>query len=336
MDNQVIALVLSLVGATAFGIAAWSLADVQQRFVRSGGAHTSTGGRLPLTFRILMPYIKAFSKVITRFLRRRGIIREDDRGAGGTPPWEGSETSAPTVRKPHHGRGSTLTWLYDRTGDRLLAAGGPYAFEVPDYWGFIIVVVVLFTLLGLVVTLMTGWTLLLFAFFGMGAILPFAWLSDFIRRRQNRVRKDLPFALDLLTLSVEAGMDFTAALGNIAERLKASPLAGEFDQTVKEINIGKQRADALRDMGRRLNMSEVNSVVSALIQADQLGTGLGEVLRLQADDVRTRRFQNAEKRAGETPTKMLFPLVAFIFPVTFLMVASPLLVQVIRHLLSGR
>jgi tight adherence protein C len=83
-------------------------------------------------------------------------------------------------------------------------------------------------------------------------------------------------------------------------------------------------------------MPEVDTVVSALVQADQLGTGLGEVLRIQAEDVRTRRFQNAEKRAGQVPVKMLFPLVAFIFPVTFLMIAAPLLIQVVRALLRGR
>jgi tight adherence protein C len=171
--------------------------------------------------------------------------------------------------------------------------------------------------------------------FGLFSLLPFVYISDSIRRRHGRVRKELPFALDLLTLSVEAGMDFTAALGNIVDRLRKSPLAQEFDQTVKEINIGKQRSDALRDMARRIAMSEVNSVVSALIQADQLGSGLGEVLRIQAEDVRMRRFQNAEKRASEVPVKMLFPLVAFIFPVTFIIIAAPLVIRFLRIWLGG-
>lgn len=322
MDDQAIALALSFIGAAAFGLAAWSLADVQRRFVKSGGARMPTGERSPL-FRLITPYVKGFSALFAAALRRRGIAQE------GAP-------QAVPEKKPEAKRHPTLSWLYDKTRERLLAAGSPRGFEAEDYWGFIVFCILLFALLGFLAALLTGWALLFPGFLAMGAALPFAWLSDIIRRRQGRIRKELPFALDLLTLSVEAGMDFTAALGNIAERLRGGALAQEFDQAVKEINMGRQRADSLRDMAARLKMTDVNAVVSALIQADQLGTGLGGVLRIQADDVRTRRFQSAEKRAGETPTKMLFPLVAFIFPVTFLMVAAPLLVQVIRFLLAGR
>ena len=327
MGEQLIAIGLSFLGASAFGLAAWSLADAQQRFVGPGGP-VRAGKRLPLMFRLGMPYVKGFSRVFAAALRKRGIIREEEHAPGVFAPGE------PAVERPEP-RASTLKWLYDKTRDRLVAAGNPHGFEVEDYWGVILFSAAFFALLGFVMMLLTGWVPVFLAFFGMGLLVPFAWLSDFIKRRRNRVRKDLPFALDLLTLSVEAGMDFTAALGNIAERLEGSPLAEEFDQAVKEINMGKQRSDALRDTAGRLNMSEVNSVVSALIQADQLGTGLGGVLRIQAEDVRMRRFQNAEKRAGETPTKMLFPLVAFIFPVTFLMVAAPLLIKVIEMLLAG-
>jgi tight adherence protein C len=161
------------------------------------------------------------------------------------------------------------------------------------------------------------------------------WLSDLVTRRQSKVKKELPFALDLLTLSVEAGQDFTAAMATIVEKLQNSPLSQEFDQVYKEINMGRQRAEALRDMSGRLNMFEVNNVVSALVQADELGTGLGRVLRIQAEEVRRRRFEAAEKRAQQAPVKMLFPLVVFIFPATMLTIASPLIITFIRALLRG-
>lgn len=235
-------------------------------------------------------------------------------------------------QKPAAKSSPVVRWLYNKTRERLLAAGSPHSFEVEDYWGFALFSIIAGGLTGLVLMLMTGWPMVFGGFLGLGIFLPFGYLSDTIRKRQLRIRKELPFALDLLTLSVEAGMDFTAALATIVERLKNSPLAQEFDQTVKEINIGKQRADSLRDMATRLGMSEVNSVVSALVQADQLGTGLGEVLRIQAEDVRMRRFQLAEKRASETPVRMLFPLVAFIFPVTFLMIAGPLIIHLLPFL----
>jgi len=317
-------ILISLIAAIPIIIVAWVLADTYIRFVRSGGEHTASGERMPLLFRFAMPYLKGFSRIFAGFLHARGIAGKHQ----AVLPWESSKQET-----PQDARSPILHWLYEKTRDRLLAAGSPHDFEPEDYWGFIFFCIIFFGLVGAVMGLMTG---TMYVFWGLllaGILLPFAYLSDTIRRRQSRVRKELPFALDLLTLSVEAGMDFTAALANIVERLKKSPLAQEFDQTVKEINIGKQRADALRDMAGRLAMTEVNTVASALIQADQLGTGLGEVLRIQAEDVRTRRFQSAEKRASEVPVKMLFPLVAFIFPVTFLMIAAPLLIQLLRFLL---
>ena len=315
-------LLISLIAAIPIVIVVWVLVDTYVRFVRSGGEHTASGERMPLLFRFSMPYLKGFSRIIAGHLRARGIASRYE----AVLPWEAAKEEKPQGAY-------LLRWLYNKTRDRLLAAGSPHGFEPEDYWGFTIFCIVLFGLMGALMGLMTGTVYVFLGFAAAGILLPFTYLSDMIRRRQTRVRKELPFALDLLTLSVEAGMDFTAALANIVERLKKSPLAQEFDQAVKEINIGKQRSDALRDMAGRLAMTEVNTVVSSLIQADQLGTGLGTVLRIQAEDVRIRRFQSAEKRASEVPVKMLFPLVAFIFPVTFLMIAAPLLIELVKILL---
>lgn len=319
-------LLFAAVGAVPFAIVTWVVVDTYMWFVRSGGAHVPTGERMPLLIRLTIPYIKGFSRIFAEILRSRGVTSEYQQAA----PWETGERKTPDGT-----RSSVMRWIYDKTRKKLLAAGSPHGFEVEDYWGFALFWWLIFLAIDVMLFVLTGFILgILVA--AAAVFFPFAYLSDMIRRRQTRIRKELPFALDLLTLSVEAGMDFTAALANIVTRLRNSALAQEFDQTVKEINIGKQRADSLRDMAGRLGMPEVDTVVSALVQADQLGTGLGEVLRIQAEDVRTRRFQNAEKRAGQVPVKMLFPLVAFIFPVTFLMIAAPLLIQVVRALLRGR
>lgn len=325
MSTESKALLISLIAAVPIGLVTWALVDTYLRFVRSGGAsNVSTGEKLPFLIRFSMPYIKGFSRIFGGILRSKGVVNEAERAS----PWQPF-----AEKKPVNNQSMVLRWLYNKTKERLQAAGTPHGFEVEDYWGFVVFCVLVCAVIGLVFLLTTGWPLILVGFLAVGVILPFAHISDIIRRRQTRIRKELPFALDLLTLSVEAGMDFTAALANIVERLKNSPLAQEFDQTVKEVNIGKQRADSLRDMAARLGMAEVNAVASALIQADQLGTGLGEVLRIQADDVRTKRFQNAEKRASETPVKMLFPLVAFIFPVTFLIIAAPLIITLLKYVL---
>jgi tight adherence protein C len=314
--------ILAFIGAAACATVAWSLLDVHQRFIRSGGAHT--GGRPPLLFRIMMPYIKAFSRMFSGLLRTRRVVTE-----GG-----GEWSSIHQAESRRETRSFALRWLYDKTRDALLAAGSPHGMDVADYWGFAACLWIFFGLFELAILAMTGYPLLCLLVLPVG-FLPFVYLSDVARYRRRRVNKDLPFALDLLTLSVEAGMDFTAALAQIAERLGDSPLSQEFDLAGKEINMGRQRADSLRDMAGRLQMAEVRSVVSSLVQADKLGTGLGRVLRIQSEDVRLKRFQNAEKRASEVPTKMLFPLVVFIFPVTLLMVTAPLIVRLIEFYLAG-
>ena len=163
----------------------------------------------------------------------------------------------------------------------------------------------------------------------IGAIMPMRSLRDRIRRRQREMRHLLPYALDLLTLSVEAGLDFTEALQRIVRRLGTSPLGEEFGETLRQIQLGKTRGQALRDLAARVDLSELRSVVGALIQTDELGGNLGPALRAQSQQLRETRSQVAEKTAMEAPVKILFPLVLFIFPTIFIMIFGPIALKII-------
>ncbi len=142
------------------------------------------------------------------------------------------------------------------------------------------------------------------------------------RRRRETVRAQLPDALDLLAVSVEAGLGFDAAIGKLNEHMEG-PLGEEFGLTLNEMRIGEGRADALKRLAERVDAPELSSFTRAIIQADQLGTSLGRILRVQAADTRLRRQAAAEEKAMKAPIKMLFPTVLFIFPSMFLVILGP-------------
>ena len=160
---------------------------------------------------------------------------------------------------------------------------------------------------------------------------PTAWLRGAIRQRHRAFERALPFVLDLLTLSVEAGLDFMSGLKRILEHRAMDPLGEELLRTQREVQVGKTRREALRMLGQRAQHPDISAVVNALVQADELGVSLGAILRIQADQMRVRRFQRAEKLAQEAPVKLLFPLVAFIFPAVFLVLLGPVLLELLRH-----
>jgi tight adherence protein C len=142
------------------------------------------------------------------------------------------------------------------------------------------------------------------------------------RARRERIKADLPDALDLLAVSVEAGLGFDGAIAKITEHMEG-PLADEFSLTLGEMRIGESRQDALKRMADRVDAPELSSFTRAIIQADQLGTSLGRILRVQAADSRLRRQAAAEEKAMKAPIKMLFPTVLFIFPAIFLVILGP-------------
>ncbi|MCB0326629.1 MAG: type II secretion system F family protein [Bdellovibrionales bacterium] len=160
-----------------------------------------------------------------------------------------------------------------------------------------------------------------------GFFFPDLWLKERIRLRRKAIIRVLPFTLDLLTLSVEAGLDFVASIQRMAQRMEQNALIEEFQHLLKEIRLGTSRSDALRSLADRLQIEEISSFSSLLIQADQLGASIGDVLRAQADQLRTRRFQNAESAGARASQLVLVPMVVCIFPAIFIVVLGPTLLN---------
>lgn len=163
------------------------------------------------------------------------------------------------------------------------------------------------------------------AFALVGAWFPLQWVDDQIKKRHFLITRALPYNLDLLTLSVEAGLDFTGALNKVVEKGKGGPLRDEFMLVLKQLKMGKTREEALKNLIARVDLPALTSFVSALIQADKMGTSIGKVLRIQSTQLRIERSQRAEKLANEAPVKMLFPLIACIFPTVFLVLFGPII-----------
>ncbi|TML13433.1 MAG: type II secretion system F family protein [Actinobacteria bacterium] len=172
------------------------------------------------------------------------------------------------------------------------------------------------------ILLVGGGILLGLAFAGLGWMAPGVYLNGRVRRRQADVAAELPDALDLLSVSVEAGLGFDGAVQKLTEHMEG-PLIEEFELALGEIRIGEGRQEALKKMSERSASPEMASFVRAIIQADQLGISLGRILRVQAGDTRLKRQLLAEEKAMKAPIKMLFPTVAFIFPAMFLVVLGP-------------
>ncbi|MBE6382305.1 MAG: type II secretion system F family protein [Lentisphaerae bacterium] len=162
---------------------------------------------------------------------------------------------------------------------------------------------------------------------------PMLWLKGALKSRHFSIMRALPFVLDILTLSVEAGMDFISALQRNCASRKMDPLNEELLRMTKEIQVGSSRREALKRMSERVNQPDLRSVANALIQADELGVSIGAILRIQSEQLRSRRFDRAEKLANEAPTKMLGPLMFCIFPAVFIILLGPMLSQAMKGLL---
>ena len=168
--------------------------------------------------------------------------------------------------------------------------------------------------------------------FAYGYLYTVSWLRRTLRRRHLEIMRALPFVLDLLTLSVEAGMDFMSALQRNCERRKLDALNEELIRMVREIQVGTPRRIALKNLSARVGQSDLSAVSHALVQADELGVSIGSILRIQSEQLRGRRFERAEKLANEAPVKMLGPLMLCIFPAVFLILLGPLLLQAAKGL----
>lgn len=161
----------------------------------------------------------------------------------------------------------------------------------------------------------------------VGYLIPDLWLNDNRKRREHAIIRAMPIYLDFITMAVQAGLNLQGALGQAMEKAPPSPLRNEFGTVLRDLRSGLTRADALRRMATRLDIKEVTSFVSAMIQAEKMGASLATVLALQAEQRRGERFQRAEKLAMEAPIKLVGPLVIFIFPVTFIVLGFPIVMK---------
>lgn len=163
-----------------------------------------------------------------------------------------------------------------------------------------------------------------------GFIVPDLMLRSHIKARQRTISRDLPEVVDLLTLCVEAGADFMGAITRVVKEYKKCPLIEELSIVMQEIRVGKRRRDALRALANRVKTMEVSSLVRTLVQADRMGTGIAEALRIQSEESRLHRYHYGERLAQQAPLKMLIPLIFFIMPTVAIIVGGPIMIQFMR------
>lgn len=162
-----------------------------------------------------------------------------------------------------------------------------------------------------------------------GYRLPASRMAQKIQRRQQAILKQLPTTLDLLTTCVEAGMSLQAGMQKVVERMKPQPLKDELERTLKEIQLGRSRGDALRDLGRRVGLKELNSVAIAMVQAETMGASIAKTLRVQSAVMREARWQQAQEQAQKAPLKLVFPVTFLIFPTIFIIIFGPLIISIV-------
>ena len=168
----------------------------------------------------------------------------------------------------------------------------------------------------------------------IGYFFPQLWLTSKIGKRQKEIRKAMPDALDLLTICVEAGLGFDAAMAKVSEKWE-SELSLAFSRVIQEIGLGKLRREALRDMADRIGLAELSSFVAAVIQSEQLGVSMAKVLRIQSDQMRVKRRQMAEEEAHKAPVKMLVPMAFLIFPSLMVVLMTPAALRLMNSALAG-
>jgi len=237
------------------------------------------------------------------------------------------------------GRVSRLatTSFSQTTEKRLAMAGNPGDLRVADWLGVKAVSSVVFAILFfLVFTFLLGTGVVLGVLLGVvgiafGYIAPEFWLGRRVRARQHLILLQIPDALDLLTISVRAGLGFDAALGKVVEKL-IGPLTDEFRRALAEVRMGKARREALRDIVPRTEVTPLTNFIGAIIQAEQLGVSISKVLQVQSEQLRIERRQRAEQMAAQAPIKMLFPLVGCIFPSLFVVILGPAIILIIKNL----
>jgi tight adherence protein C len=221
---------------------------------------------------------------------------------------------------------------------RLAMAGNPGDLKLTDWMGVKMLVAistsVICTLLFLILAGIIPAVMMALVGLGLGYLIPEFWLGSKIKARQKLILRMIPDTLDLLTISVRAGLGFDAALAKVVEKLQG-PLTDEFRRALAEVRVGKARRDALRDMIPRTNVPPLSNFIGAIIQAETLGVSISKVLQVQSEQLRIERRQRAEEQAAKAPIKMLFPLVGCIFPALFIVILGPAIITIVKTMGSG-
>jgi tight adherence protein C len=210
--------------------------------------------------------------------------------------------------------------------NRLDLAGRPGNLTPEDFVAVRLVVAAVMAAVGLLVGLLLASTVYLAISIVIGAILgyylPVLWLKQKVDARRSEIQKGLPDAMDLLVIAVDAGLGFDAALARVTDKYK-NALSDEFAKVLREVSLGRPRLEAMDEMGRSSGVEDLHNFIQAIIQSEQFGTGIGKILRIQADEMRRKRRQRAQEKAAQATLKMMLPMVGCIFPTLWIVLLGP-------------
>ena len=233
----------------------------------------------------------------------------------------------------HHFGNSFNAKLVERTDLQLRLTSLTFLMNARQFIALSIIASILVALVTLLLMLLAGWfsVLVLIAVAAVGYFYPRIWTRDVRRRRVGQILKHLPIYLDFLTLAVEAGLNINGAIQKAVEKGPEGPLRRELEHVLRDLKSGLNRMEALRRLDDRLRIKEVTNLVGTVVQAERMGSGLAKSLRFQSEQRRSERFQRAEKQAMEAPVKLVFPLLAFIFPITFIVLGFPIAMKFVQE-----
>jgi len=210
--------------------------------------------------------------------------------------------------------------------NRLELAGRPGNLTPEDFAAVRIVAAAVMAAIGLLLGLLLKNPIYLAVAVAVGAILgfylPVLWLKQKVDKRRNEIQKGLPDAMDLLVIAVDAGLGFDAALARVTDKYK-NALSDEFAKVLREVSLGRPRLEAMDEMGRSSGVEDLHNFIQAIIQSEQFGTGIGKILRIQADEMRRKRRQRAQEKAAQATLKMMLPMVGCIFPTLWIVLLGP-------------
>jgi tight adherence protein C len=217
--------------------------------------------------------------------------------------------------------------------NRLELAGRPGNLTPEDFVAVRLVAAGLLAGLGLVLGLLLGNTVYLVIALAIGGIggyyVPVLWLKQKVDARRNEIQKGLPDALDLLVICVDAGLGFDAALARVTDKYR-NALSDLLSKALREVSLGRPRLEALDEMGRNSGVEDLHNFMQAVIQSEQFGTGIGKILRIQADEMRRKRRQRAQEKGAQATLKMMLPMVGCIFPTLWIVLLGPAVLILLR------